>query len=203
MKNKNNTSEASRENTASSNTSDVAVSNAPAKGYLSAIGQNHIGKDFFLRLQENESPLKAVTPEQNDSTFSSSDSENDGLKTRDLYLGGSCWLLSNWQQNYAVPYLKSKNITFYTSSLHEGPVKSFNLHETGEIRITANDQLVFDPAILDASRILLFVIGDQTRSLGAMTMAAHYMGLGYNIVLCVQMLPNECRINGTQVRYSN
>nr|XP_029709941.1 uncharacterized protein LOC109403689 isoform X2 [Aedes albopictus] len=202
VKNKNNTSEASRENTASSNTSDVAVSNAPAKGYLSAIGQNHIGKDFFLRLQENESPLKAVTPEQNDSTFSSSDSENDGLKTRDLYLGGSCWLLSNWQQNYAVPYLKSKNITFYTSSLHEGPVKSFNLHETGEIRITANDQLVFDPAILDASRILLFVIGDQTRSLGAMTMAAHYMGLGYNIVLCVQMLPNECRINGTQLSSS-
>lgn len=204
VKDENNTSETGREkcNATSSNPSDADISDAPVKRYPNSIGQNHIGEDCCIRLQPHESLPRPVASEKNDSINSSSDSESDGLKTRDLYLGGSCWLLSNWQQSYAVPYLKSKNISFYTSSLHEGPVNSFNLNESGEIRITANDELIFDPAILDASRILLFVIGDQTRSLGAMTMAAHYMGLGYNIVLCIQMLPNECRINGKQLSSS-
>lgn len=129
----------------------------------------------------------------------SGNSVKNGLSIRDLYLGGSCWMLTNWRQNYAVPYLKSKNITFYTSTLHEGPESSVHFNETGEINIMRNDELIFDPAIIDASRILLFVITNQTRSLGAMTMAAHYMGLGYNIVLSVEMLPNDCRINGFQV----
>lgn len=27
-----------------------------------------------------------------------------------------------------------------------------------------------------------------------MTLAAHYIGMGYNVVLCVQMLPENCKI---------
>lgn len=61
------------------------------------------------------------------------------------------------------------------------------------------DTLMFNPAILESSRILLFVITNETRSLAPMTLAAHYIGLGYNVVLCVQMLPDYCVIGNDKV----
>lgn len=56
---------------------------------------------------------------------------------------------------------------------------------------------MFDPEVMDASRVLLFVITNDTRSLVPMTLAAHYIGLGYNVVLCVQMLPTDFCIIGS------
>lgn len=44
---------------------------------------------------------------------------------------------------------------------------------------------------MDASRLLLFVIARETRSLSSMALAAHYVGLGCNVVLCVQQLPDN------------
>lgn len=188
-------------NASSSKHTDDTLSSTLDKGYLGVITQKHIEENCNTQLQQSQNSSKSAS-DQNNSNHSSSNRENNGMKTRDLYLGGSCWMLTNWRQNYAIPYLKAKNITFFTSTLHEGPECSIDFNETGEISIKGNDELIFDPAILDASRILLFVITDKTRSLGAMTMAAHYMGLGYNIVLCVQMLPNDCKINGLQLSSS-
>lgn len=53
--------------------------------------------------------------------------------------------------------------------------------------------------LLEASRVLLFAITNETRSLAPMTLAAHCIGLGYNVVLCVQMLPNDCVIGHDKV----
>lgn len=196
LQNINNTSEddKNRCNATSSRLSGSFLPNTSAKENNSSVHIDRIGEDCCIQMQQ-----KPLESDLSSSIEPSNNTENNGLETRDLYLGGSCWMLTNWRQNYAVPYLKSKNITFYTSTLHEGPENSINFSETGEISIIRNDELIFDPAIIDASRILLFIITNQTRSLGAMTMAAHYMGLGYNIVLCVQMLPNDCRINGFQL----
>ena len=58
---------------------------------------------------------------------------------------------------------------------------------------------LFDPATLDSCRVLLFVITNETRSLAPMTLAAHCIGLGYNVVLCVQMLPDYCIIGNDKV----
>ena len=58
---------------------------------------------------------------------------------------------------------------------------------------------LFNPAILDSSRVLLFVITNETRSLAPMTLAAHCIGLMYNVVLAVQMLPNDCVIGNEKV----
>lgn len=62
---------------------------------------------------------------------------------------------------------------------------------------------MFNPALLDSSRVLLFIITNETRSLAPMTLAAHYIGLGYNVVLCVQMLPEFCIIGNDTVSKSN
>lgn len=44
---------------------------------------------------------------------------------------------------------------------------------------------------MDRSRTLLFVITDDTRSLTTMVLAAHYVGLERDVVLCIQSLPLE------------
>lgn len=58
---------------------------------------------------------------------------------------------------------------------------------------------LYNPALLDSSRVLLFVITNETRSLAPMTLAAHCIGLMYNVVLCVQMLPEFCIIGNDRV----
>ncbi|XP_034491023.1 uncharacterized protein LOC117794503 isoform X2 [Drosophila innubila] len=57
-------------------------------------------------------------------------------------------------------------------------------------------QNLYNPALLDSSRVLLFVITNETRSLAPMTLAAHCIGLMYNVVLAVQMLPEDCVLGG-------
>lgn len=185
-------------NASSSKSFENSFKNALIRN-IKTVNENHTNINCCIQLQQRNDVFSAQVTERSNSNESSDNSELDGLKPRDLYLGGSCWMLTNWRQKYAVPYLKSKNITFYTSNLHERPEGSLNFSETGEINMINNDELIFNPAILDASRILLFVITNQTRSLAAMTMAAHYMGMGYNVVLCIQMLHNGCIINGVQV----
>lgn len=49
---------------------------------------------------------------------------------------------------------------------------------------------------MDASRVLIFVISRETRSLSSMALAAYYIGLGCNVVLCVQHLAEGTQVNG-------
>ncbi|XP_058820742.1 uncharacterized protein LOC131682950 isoform X4 [Topomyia yanbarensis] len=139
---------------------------------------------------------------QNDTDESFHHDERLTLKIRDIYLGGSCWMLTNWRQQYAAPYLKANNITFYMSSFHEGLEGTSSTGEIYDKNVYRDHQLIFNPALLDSSRILLFVITNDTRSLGAMTMAAHYIGMGYNVVMCVQMLTDGCTVKGSQLSSS-
>jgi len=62
-------------------------------------------------------------------------------------------------------------------------------------------QSLYNPSLLDSSRVLLFVISNETRSLAPMTLAAHCIGLMYNVVLAVQMLPEDCVLGGEKVSY--
>lgn len=58
---------------------------------------------------------------------------------------------------------------------------------------------MYNPTILESSRILLFVITNETRSLAPMTLAAHCIGLGFDVVLCIQMLTDDCVIGEDKV----
>lgn len=172
--------------------------------------------------------------DSNDSVFSSGSSDSNpeaklrvrrrkGLEIRDVYLGGSCMLRTKWRPDFAIPFLKQREITFHLPTLHESisamatdpkyPLQVANgLSEEGaELRCkngvkpsgcsATEGRLMFDPEVMDASRVLLFVITNDTRSLAPMTLAAHYIGLGYNVVLCVQMLPTDfCIIGSDKVR---
>lgn len=223
---------------------------------------------------DNTSHIPATTEEEsdsNDSVFSSSSSINsinccdpslayNMPDFREVYLGGSCVLRTKWRQELAIPYLKSKGISYHLPSLHESinpsqldlpdskkqqkeediagqstssaswkvrrqPTSSAanfmrtrrkcrtnsgnkTAEEVEEMTI-AEESLswtlspvrtnLFNPSILDSSRVLLFVITNETRSLAPMTLAAHCIGLMYNVVLAVQMLPNDCVIGNEKV----
>jgi raw len=160
--------------------------------------------------------------DSSDSVFSTSSSlDEDSIpcaydeckqyEVRDIYLGGSCVLRTKWRQEIALPYLKEKQISYYMPPLLENltlrqlkKLKNgtdegvFTTVQEAEEHDT-NDSLMFNPRILDSSRVLLFVITNETRSLAPMTLVAHYIGLGYNVVLCIQMLPESCKIGNDQV----
>ncbi|XP_058058279.1 uncharacterized protein LOC131209270 [Anopheles bellator] len=111
------------------------------------------------------------------------------IEARDVYLGGSCWMKTSWRQQWAFPLLQRHNVSYYVSALHE----SFSCSEeepSGQQR-DPQHTLRYDVAMIDACRIVIFAITNETRSLAPMTMAAHYIGLGYNVVLCVQMLTSN------------
>lgn len=145
------------------------------------------------------------------------------MDLRDVYLGGSCYLRTMWRQKLAIPYLKTKGITFHLSTLREtfdmdqneedtdveeeeveqkittttGPETHDKLHM--KITDKSIEEQMYNPVLLESSRILLFVITNETRSLAPMTLAAHCIGLMYNVVLVVQMLPEDCVIGNDQV----
>lgn len=168
-----------------------------------------------------------VDSDSNDSVFSTSSSldedsvpsafdERKQYEARDIYLGGSCMLRTKWRRDIALPYLKEKQITYYLPTLHENlTLKQLKKLKNGTddslttleivqetVEQDGNSSLMYNPRILDSSRVLLFVITNETRSLAPMTLAAHYIGLGYNVVLCVQMLPESCTIGNDQVKWS-
>lgn len=126
------------------------------------------------------------------------------IEVKDIYLGGSCMLRTNWRRDLAIPLLKSRNISFYLPTLHgnlilkETTKRSYTLQEM-ESGTGVCEHLMFTPRVLDSSRVLLFVITNETRSLAPMTLAAHYIGLAYNVVLCIQMLEEDCEIGGEKV----
>lgn len=135
------------------------------------------------------------------------------MDLRDVYLGGSCYLRTNWRQKLAIPYLKSKGITYHLPTLHETTQKDKSEEEEtdqSEEEETNNknssietdkalSKNMYNPVLLETSRILLFVISDETRSLAPMTLAAHCIGLMYNVVLVVQMLPDDSVIGNDKV----
>ncbi|XP_053680002.1 uncharacterized protein LOC128730935, partial [Anopheles nili] len=122
------------------------------------------------------------------------------IEARDVYLGGSCWMKTSWRQRCAFPALKRHQLSYYVSALHEGFCcrKPENLCDgNGQQQFDPQRSLRYDAAMIDACRIVIFAITNETRSLAPMTMAAHYIGLGYNVVLCVQMLSsNDSSPNG-------
>lgn len=153
--------------------------------------------------------------DSSDSVLSSNSSDDDDpvlsdvnkpCETRDIYLGGSCALRTKWRREIAQPFLKERNVTFHSPTLHENlslkQLKRLQSNpESLPVDESDDEALLFNPRILDSSRVLLFVITNETRSLAPMTLAAHCIGLGYNVVLCIQMLPENCTIGTDKVSF--
>ncbi|KAG1681215.1 hypothetical protein GQR58_012004 [Nymphon striatum] len=105
-----------------------------------------------------------------------------GLSARDIFLGGSHGD-SLWRENIAIPILKKHGITYFNPKVSSWKERLIPI------------QL----AAVESSRVLLFVITRETRSLSSMALAAHYAGLGCNMVLCIQYLREDIVIGNEKL----
>lgn len=135
----------------------------------------------------------------------------------DVFLGGSCETNSTWREDIAVPLVKKHGLTYYNPALRElneeEDVYDYLANSTclsnGDVELVPEhckvlEQLVLNwKRTLNRSRVLLFVITNDTRSLTTMVLAAHYIGLNKNVVLSIQQLPvDECEISNEKVGFS-
>lgn len=101
---------------------------------------------------------------------------------RDVFLGGSCGP-SSWREDLAIPLLKKSGLTYFNPQINRW-----------------SERLIpIEAAAMENCRLLLFVITNTCRSIAAMALAAHYIGLGCNIVLCIQYLWDDCSIDNEKM----
>lgn len=134
------------------------------------------------RIKINAETTTATLSSLSSSGGSKNNSENENSKINNLNdIDNNHDILNDKSEKLDIIKLNSKNLEF-----------PFQFGKS-----------MFNPALLDSSRVLLFIITNETRSLAPMTLAAHYIGLGYNVVLCVQMLPEFCIIGNDTVSIFN
>ncbi|KAL1505324.1 hypothetical protein ABEB36_004915 [Hypothenemus hampei] len=109
----------------------------------------------------------------------SSSSSTTADLSYDVYLGGSLCTKTKWRESIAIPLLKRKGLRYYNP-----PIRDF----TG--KMWDNDVSKWRENI-DRCTVALFVITNDTRSLTSMILAAHYIGIGKQVVLCVEQLNAE------------
>lgn len=131
--------------------------------------------------------------------------ENGYDHASDIYLGGSCNSANMWREQ-AVSLIKKRGLRYYNPAVREADRYRFDADVVGNNLnsifgyATANsdgganvsESTMLDwKRTMDNSKVLLFVITEDTRSLTTMILAAYYIGLGKDVVLCVQHLNEE------------
>ncbi|XP_046398277.1 uncharacterized protein LOC124165067 isoform X1 [Ischnura elegans] len=121
----------------------------------------------------------------NGQTLSTTLARNDGELSRqiDVYLGGSCGD-SRWREDIAIPILKQRGLAWF---------------DPQSVAWAGQRLSPLEAAAMEKCLCLLFVITCNTRAVAAMTMAAHYVGLECEVVLCVQRLPEDCVIGNDRL----
>ena len=97
----------------------------------------------------------------------------------DIYLGGSCGE-ANWREDLAIPLFKREGISFLNPL-----VTKWSEH-----------LIPMQAAEREKCKILLYVIADSTRALGAMVEAAYYIGRGCRVTLCLEKLSPDRTVSG-------
>ncbi|XP_018572567.1 uncharacterized protein LOC108911959 [Anoplophora glabripennis] len=127
--------------------------------------------------------------------------DNGSIHTVDIFLGGSMSSDITWRRDIAIPLIKKHGLIYYNPAIREDD--------------DASDKFVYDNVttphpdvlewkkVMDRSRVLLFVITDNTRAMTSMILAAHYIGQGREVVLCVQNLPMEGCVIGNETLTKN
>ncbi|XP_071036486.1 uncharacterized protein [Parasteatoda tepidariorum] len=101
---------------------------------------------------------------------------------RDIYLGGTR-RSSTWREDIAIPLLKKQGLTYF-------------IPQDG---IWSERLIPMEITNMENSQVLLFVISKDSRSLADMIVAAHYVGLMCQVVLCIQYIEDGTEIDGEKL----
>uniref|UniRef100_A0AAR5Q3L5 Nucleoside 2-deoxyribosyltransferase like protein n=1 Tax=Dendroctonus ponderosae TaxID=77166 RepID=A0AAR5Q3L5_DENPD len=108
----------------------------------------------------------------------------------DVYLGGSLSTGTKWRESIAIPLLKANNLQYYNPAIRESEhptSNSYNEQESGVLQTNVSEW----KDEISACEVALFVITNDTRSLTSMILAAHYIGIGKNVILSMEQLNSE------------
>ena len=86
---------------------------------------------------------------------------------------------SQWREQLAIPALKKSGLTYYNPAV-----------------CSSRRLIPIEASAMDNSRVLLFALLADSRCMADMCEAAYLIGLGCNVVLCLQKLPPDARIAG-------
>ncbi|XP_055897070.1 uncharacterized protein LOC106065173 isoform X2 [Biomphalaria glabrata] len=100
----------------------------------------------------------------------------------DIYLGGSCGE-TKWREDLAIPLLKREGVSFLNPMVTKW-----------------SEYLIpMQAAEREKCRLLLFVIADCTRAIGAMVEAGYYIGRSCRVILCLEKLHSCSTVSGEQM----
>ncbi|XP_066159323.1 uncharacterized protein raw isoform X2 [Euwallacea fornicatus] len=104
----------------------------------------------------------------------------------DVYLGGSLSTGTKWRESTAIPLLEKRGLKYYNPAIRDSKP---NGQQASDVSQWQEE--------IERCKIALFVITNDTRSLTSMILAAHCMGSGKEVVLCVEQLNAEnCIVAG-------
>ena len=139
--------------------------------------------DLFARLPD-VSPWSSFWPFSDGSMGAEADS-----MARDVFLGGSCLrgtgsASEGWRDSVAIPLLKKQGFTYYDPDVANWTP----LHIPLEIEAKAK------------CKVFLFFITGDTRAIGSMVEAAHYIGEGTRrVVLCIHDVQQTTTVAGSPI----
>lgn len=124
----------------------------------------------------------------------------DSIPNSDIFLGGSMSSNCKWRSEIAIPLIKKHGLIYYNPALRESDERRLGkgCDDDKFVRSNSSDVLEWKGA-LDKSKVLLLVITNDTRSMTSIILAAFYMGLNKDMVLCIQNLPDECMIGNEKL----
>ncbi|XP_074033390.1 NDT-like domain-containing protein raw isoform X4 [Leptinotarsa decemlineata] len=132
-----------------------------------------------------------------------SSADDDSVQNlTDIFLGGSLCSEKRWREQIAIPLIKKHGLVYYNPAMSESGIDEDNGNSCNSVCDCNLDVLEWKRA-LDRSKVLLMVITNDTRSMTSIILAAFYMGLGKDIVLCVQSLPTEGCVIGNETLTKN
>ncbi|KAK7580702.1 hypothetical protein V9T40_001331 [Parthenolecanium corni] len=111
----------------------------------------------------------------------------NGISVSDIYLGGDCDHHEDWRQKIAIPGIKNACLTFYNPENERQVNKKLSQSEF---------------AAINNAHVKLFVITSTSRSLFPMVLASYFIGIGANVVLCIQYLPDKCVIGSDELSHT-
>jgi len=106
-------------------------------------------------------------------------SAEEEMRQREVYLGGTCGM-TTWREDVAIPILRKHGISYFNPQL-PGWAKHY---------------IPLEAAVKEQCRLLLYVVTADTRGITSMLEAAHYIGQGCNVILCIQHLKDGVVIDG-------
>ena len=130
------------------------------------------------------SPLHSILP------FASlQDGDDGGPMARDVFLGGSCLrgtgsASEGWRDSVAIPLLKKQGFTYYDPDVDNWTPLHIPLESEAKAKC----------------KVLLFFMTADTRAIGSMVEAAHFIGEGARkIVLCIHDVQPDTTVAGSAI----